>query len=115
VNLATGAQLADGPRLDPVVRVALRELTARVNTNDLVNQEDVAAAVRTLEVLRDGGNPVDPAVAEAWALTAGWSAFAAARLREFAEKVRVGRRFRLKDSSGPRREDLERWRRHGSP
>jgi hypothetical protein len=108
-DLTTGGRIDDAPALDPVVALALRELSVRVNTNDLVSQEDVAAAVRTLEVLRDGG----PASIEAWALADGWSAFAAARLREFAEKVRTGRRFRLKDASGPRRSHLERWGEHG--
>jgi hypothetical protein len=109
-DLTTGGRLDDAPAIVPLVAVALGELNSWVNTNHLVNQEDVAAAVRTLEVLRDGGYPVNPASAEAWALTEDWSPFAAARLRELAEKVRTGHRFRLKDSSGPRRSDLERWR-----
>lgn len=98
---------------NPVVRAALRDLGIVVNKNHLVNYEDRAMAVRVLQLLYREGERFTPAEMHAGALADGWSSRAAARLSEIAEGVVAGRTFRLKSSSGPRPDALQRWRDRG--
>jgi hypothetical protein len=95
---------------NPVVREAMRTLSAFVNKAHLLNYEDRAMAVRVLKVLQRNREAFQPEELHAWALADGWSADAAGRLRDLADGVAAGRRFQLKSSVRPRPDAIRRWR-----
>jgi hypothetical protein len=101
IDLLGQAEPAPKPTItDPVVAVAMESVSRFINTNnELAQQEDKAAAVDALQKLHRAGYPIDPVELEVWALADGWGGRGAARLREFAEKIREGRSLRIQGFS----------------
>lgn len=100
VDLTTGAAFgtADDLALHPVVTVAMQRLGESVNhANALTTSYDRDAAIVTLQRLHAAGYPLDPDRLYAWALSNGFHARGADRLKDFATKVRAGHRFRIQD------------------
>jgi hypothetical protein len=107
-NAIPGAQPA---QLDPVVRVGLAQLTARVNhANNLAGALDRRDAVAVLRVLHAANYPLPAEDVYAWALAHGWPARGAERLREMAAKIDAGRSLQLKGPWPFTPDILERWR-----
>ncbi|MBF4163548.1 hypothetical protein [Nocardioides acrostichi] len=97
--------------LNPVVTVAMEEMTRTINlNNELTTAEEKAYFVRTLQVLRDGGYDLDVTQLSTWAVAHGWGAEVLPRFRELAEGVRSRRQFRLQDPWGPSADALARWK-----
>jgi hypothetical protein len=97
---------------DPVVEIALRDLSLQVNRNTgVVAPEDREAAIRTLRLLHDGGHRVDPREVFTFAIANRWYGDGAVGLRELAEGVLQGRRFSLRGHYHMAPEALESWRR----
>jgi hypothetical protein len=95
---------------DPVVRVAIDEAERFVNHNNaLVQYEDKAYLIRTLQELVRGGHRFDLDEVAAYAMATGWTAAEVARIREYGSRVLEGRSFRLRDRSGPSRGACKRW------
>ena len=88
---------------DPVVRVALDQASRTINHNNgLVQAEDKAYVVLTLQELLRGGHPFDLDEIVAYAMALGWTGDEVTRLREYGQRVLAGRRFRLQSEYGPR-------------
>jgi hypothetical protein len=111
IDLADREAVPVAPTIaDPITAEAMRELASFVNTDYLVNVEDVAYAVRTLQVLHDAGHRLDAVELEAWALASGWDPDAARLLVEYIKGVLSGHRYRLRETVGPTRDALRHWR-----
>jgi hypothetical protein len=81
---------------DPVAEVAFDHLTRSITLHTGLNSLFAKGhAVQTIELLRNGGHHFDTAALEAWAIAHGWRAEDAADLREVAEKIAEGRRYRV--------------------
>ncbi|MBB4910552.1 hypothetical protein [Actinophytocola algeriensis] len=99
-------------QLDPVVEVAMRDLSARVNHgNGLVGIHDKRDAVETLQVLHRAGYRFDVETLCTWALANGFSGREVERLREYAEGVQQGKRFQLRAGRVLRPDIIEIWKR----
>lgn len=78
--------------IDPVVRVALRDLGRRMNhSNQLHGSMDHADAISWFRTLAKAGYPIDPEALHAYALLDGWPGGGADRLKELATKVAAGK------------------------
>jgi hypothetical protein len=98
-HLATGEAICnpDQQLLTPVVEVAMRHLELHVNhANGLVSSYDRDSAIVTLQHLHAAGYSYDANKLFAWALGHGFGHDEAGRLKEYAEKVQQGHRFRLR-------------------
>jgi hypothetical protein len=84
-----------GPRLPPLVTIGLEDMARGANkVNGFIGYEK-ELAVRVLRALwNEAREPLDPDEIEIWAATNGWTIKQASGLREIAEGVREGRRFR---------------------
>ncbi len=113
INLETGARLGKSPEdiiIDPVVRIALDEAERFVNhNNQLVQYDDKAYLVRTLQELARGGHRLDLDAISTYALATGWSAEEVARIREHGLRVLDGRGFRLQSPVGPKAGACRQW------
>lgn len=113
INLETGARLGKPPEdilIDPVVRVALDAAERFVNHNNrLVQYDDKAYVVRTMEELVRGGHALDLDAIAAYALATGWSAEEVARIREYGQRILDGRSFRLQSPVGPKAGACRHW------
>ena len=111
VDLLGIEEVAPEPTIeDPVVLVAMESVNRFVNVNNnLAQPEDKAAAVDALQKLDRAGHILNPAELEVWALANGWEPRGAARLREYAEKIRNGRSLRFYGFSW-KPEAAELWR-----
>lgn len=100
-----------GGGLDPVVVAAMTDVCTTVNHNNaLVQTEDKAYAVLTLQLLVRSGIRFDVDELCAWALGNGFTAAEVKHLRQYAQQVLQGRSFRLGSAYGPTSRSLERWR-----
>jgi hypothetical protein len=82
--------------LPPVVETAMRFLTDHVNhANGLVSSYDRDAAILTLQRLHAAGYSLDVNRLYTWSLANGFTHSEAGRLKDIAEKVERGHRFRL--------------------
>lgn len=80
---------------DPVVRVALTQLTHMVNlSTGLVNPRDRGHAIDVLRALRQGRRQLMPDDAYAFAIQNGWRVDAARELRQLVTGVAAGKRYR---------------------
>jgi hypothetical protein len=80
---------------DPVVRVALKQLTNMVNlSTGLVNPRDRGHAIDVLRALATGRRKVAPDDAYAFAIQNGWRVDAAKELRQLVIGVAAGKRYR---------------------
>lgn len=96
--------------LDPVVVVALTQLTGMVNhANNLAGALDHRDAVAVLKLLHTGGYTLPHEAVYEWALAHGWPARGAERLREMAEKIDAGRVVQMKGTSPLSSDTLTRW------
>lgn len=113
VNLETGARLGKAPDeivIDPVVRIALDAAERFVNhNNQLVQYDDKAYLVRTLQELVRGGHRLDLDAIGSYALATGWSAEEVKRIREYGQRILDGRSFRLQSSVGPKAGASRSW------
>jgi hypothetical protein len=107
-----------GPRVSPLVQVALDHLAFLCNQNNgFYGEPEKRWAVDTLRALwEDAQEPLDPREIEVWAATHGWSVKHAKTLREIVEGVRYGKQFRgvggraiRRDREGERKM-VARWR-----
>jgi hypothetical protein len=96
---------------DPVVVRGIDSLTMLVNQNNhLASTFDRNLAVAVLLTLHDGGHRLDPEGIYAHALSSGWPADGADRLKELAERVAAGKRPRIYGNWPLQRDLLQRWR-----
>ena len=105
----------DVPELDPVVDLAMRDLTSFVyrrrriynlriekREKSLKDSGARAAAIHTFKHLRHGGHHFDPADIQSWALAHRWTAADAAELGDYAAGVLAGNRYHTDpDPLGP--------------
>lgn len=97
--------------LDPVVVVGLTHLTRMVNHgNNLVGAYDHRDAVAVLRTLHKAHYALPAEEVYAWALSAGWPARGALRLRDMAAKIDAGRTVQMKGASPLRSDMLSLWR-----
>jgi hypothetical protein len=103
--------------IDPVVRVALRDLGQRVNhSNQLHGSMDHADAMSWFRTLTKAGYQIDPEALHAYALVDGWPGGGADRLKELATKVAAGKSLQgwNTDRWGGKAA-VERWRETARP
>lgn len=112
-DLKSGATLGKQPAeiiSDPVVRIALDEAEGFVNHNNaLVQEEDKAYLVRTLQELVRSGHRLDLDEIAAYAMATGWTGEEVKRIREYGQRVLENRTFRFRSSIGPQRGTCRRW------
>jgi hypothetical protein len=78
-----------------VVDAALASLSALINPSTRLGEPDYKSmAIDMFRVLRENGERWDPGNVRAWALRHGWTPLHADQLREVAQGVLEGRRFR---------------------
>ena len=107
---STGPGSAD-LHLDPVVQAALRDVSEVVNHNNgLVQQEDKAYAIRTLQLLHGAGYMLSASAVCAWASANGFSGSEVTQLGKYIKRINEGHGFRLRDTMGPSADALDRWR-----
>lgn len=95
---------------DPVVRVALDHAERFVNHNNaLVQAEDKAYLVRTLQELVRSGHFFDIEEIAAYAMATGWTGREVERIREYGGRVLRGQGFRLRSSIGPKPGSSRHW------
>jgi hypothetical protein len=113
VDLESGTRLGRDPKetiSDPVVRIAIDQAASFVNHNNaLVQSEDKAYFVRTLEELVAGGHPFDLEELVAYAMATGWTGEEIKRMREYGARVLSGKRFRHSSAVGPKRGAIRHW------
>jgi hypothetical protein len=115
-ELRQGFELVEptaGPRLTALTVAGLSNLADTCNqVNGFVTEYEKTAAVRTFLALREANEPFPPAEVEVWAAEHGWSKKQAADLRELAERVIEGRRFRpaIRLDPGQGRRMIDYWR-----
>jgi len=111
-DLVTGQPVPGEVQLDPVVAVAMQQLSQMVNhANGLVQTEDKELAIQTLQGLFRAGYRFDVDDLVAFALANGFTGSEAERLRDYATKVVAGHRFRPKMGSILRDDIVEQWER----
>jgi hypothetical protein len=113
VDLDSGDELGRDPNeiiSDPVVRIAIDYASTFVNHNNaLVQYDDKAYFIRTLEELVAGGHPFHLDEVVTYAMATGWTGEEIERIREYGQAVLAGRGFRHKSTVGPKRGDVRRW------
>lgn len=96
--------------LDPVVEIAMEHASASINHNNaLVQAEDKACVVLTLQELVRAGFRYDVESLCAWAMAHGWTGTEVSNLRDYATRVLDGRSFRLGSTYGPQRGASAHW------
>jgi hypothetical protein len=112
-DLISGRMLGRAPEMivgDPVIRIALDQAERWVNHNNaLVQAEDKAYLVRTLQELVRGGHVFDLDQMAAYAMATGWTGEEVKRIREYGQRVLDGRGVRLASSIGPQPGACARW------
>jgi hypothetical protein len=120
--LERGWRVADtprfGPRLSPLVRVALEGLAQRASKHKgFIGAPERTLAIRYLRaLLNEAGQAFDPEEVEVWAATHGWAAKGAKDLGKLAEGVLEGRQFRdwdrraIGENPEQERQMVEYWR-----
>jgi hypothetical protein len=84
-----------GPRLSPLVQVALDDMADTANkVNGFTGYEKDLAVVVLRALWDEAQEGFDPVEVEVWAATHGWGLKQAKDLRELADGVRHGTRFR---------------------
>jgi hypothetical protein len=113
LDLATGKALGTPPEDiigDPVVQVALDHAKHFVNHNNaLIQAEDKAYLVRTLQELVRGGHRFDLDEVAAYAMATGWTGQEVKRIQEYGRRVLDQGSFRLASANGPKPGDCKRW------
>ena len=113
LDLASGAALGTRSEhiiSDPVVRIALDHAERFVNHNNaLVQAEDKAYLVRTLQELVRCGHRFDLDKVATYAMATGWSGEEVKRIQEYGRRVLDGRSFRLVSTIGPKPGDCKHW------
>lgn len=95
---------------DPIVRVAVQDLTRSINLgNRLYQPEDHDLAVLTLHLLHQHGHALDPDELYRWAIANGWPDEGAENLRKLIREVLDGRRHRVR-TRAPLKDDAYRYR-----
>lgn len=95
---------------DPVVRIALDHASDAINHNNaLVQTEDKAYVVLTLQELVRGGHGFDIDEVVTYAMATGWTGEEVKRLEDYGKRVLSGRRFQLRSQYGPGPGSCARW------
>jgi len=80
---------------DPVVEIAMTDVTTRVNlSTGLSHPDDRSAAIQALQILKRNGHHFQPDEIRAWAMANGWKADHARQLGEYAAGVLAGKAYR---------------------
>jgi hypothetical protein len=80
---------------DPVVKIALTDLTTRVNlSTGLHHPDDRSAAIQALQILKRNRHQFQPDEIRIWAMANGWKADHARELSEYATGVLAGKAYR---------------------
>lgn len=111
-ELGTAPQARQSPLVsNPVVRQALKSLTAVVNVSTgILHPMDRATAIQTFEILRDGDEMFTPTEVKAWLIAkGGMKATDAQEVAEVAQKVLEYRKLR-KGKPVWEKNILEMWR-----
>jgi hypothetical protein len=113
LDLTSGESLGKHPEAiikDPVVRLALDYAEGFVNHNNaLVQDEDKAYLVRTLEELVRGGHVFDLDELAAYAMATGWTGEEVKRIKEYGRRILDGGSFRFRTSIGPKPGACKQW------
>jgi hypothetical protein len=95
---------------DPVVRIAIDHASHAINHNNaLVQAEDKAYVILTLQELVRGGHRFDIDELVSYAMATGWTGEEVKRLEDYGNRVLSGRRFRLRSQYGPGPGSCGRW------
>jgi hypothetical protein len=112
-DLLSGQKLGkrrEGIVSDRVVRIALDHAANFINHNNaLVQAEDKAYFVRTLQELVRGGHVYDLDEIATYAMATGWTGLEIKRIKEYGRRVLDEKSFRLEAGIGPRPGDCKRW------
>lgn len=96
--------------LSPVVETEMRHLEMHVNhAHGLASSHDRDLAIVTLQRLHEAGHSFDVNKLYTWALAHGFGQEEALRLKDYAEKVQQGHRFRLRYGDVYRRDIVAVW------
>jgi len=112
VDLETRRPLGRQPEemVNPVVRIAFAHAERFVNHNNLLVQtEDKAYVVRTMQELVRAGYGLDLDAIAMLAVATGWSSEETKRIREYGRQILDGHSFRLQSSVGPKPGDCKYW------
>ncbi|MEV0287953.1 hypothetical protein AB0H36_27885 [Kribbella sp. NPDC050820] len=110
-RLGPAPAAAARPDLDPVVVQGLTALTGMVNhANNLAGSLDRRDAVAVLRALKRAGYRLPPDDVLGWAMSHGWPARGAERLRELAAAFEAGRRPQMKGPNPLRADIIATWR-----
>lgn len=117
-DLMTGVQAGLAPSQlisDPVVRIALDRASLIVNHNNgLVQSDDRAWVIQTLQELQRGGHRFTVDEIGTYAMATGWSGGEVKLIREFAKGVIDGKRYQVKGSYGPGPGACQEWEREAA-
>lgn len=96
VDLLGGQPVPEPPTIDdPVVREAMRSLTAGVNlSTGLGHPRDRSSAIEAFRILHRNEHRFESEEIQTWAMANGWDAEAARELGEYAAGVQAGKRYR---------------------
>jgi hypothetical protein len=95
---------------NPVVKAAMQSLTDRVNLSAaLSHPSDRSAAVWLFKLLKQAGEPFEPAEIRAWAASHHWRPQDAKEIAEIAQKILDGRRVQA-GQRGWANDIVKQWR-----
>lgn len=81
--------------LDPKLERALSTLTGMINmSSGLTHSSDRESAIQLLQILHKNGIQLNPEIMKTWALQNGWTSDGANQLKDIAQRILEGRRFR---------------------
>jgi len=96
---------------NPVVEEALKTLTKRVNlSTGLSHPSDRDAAIELFRILLKNNELFDPVAIRAWAIRNGWTSEGADELKDIAEGVLKGKRYRVSPYSSWAKDIIEQLR-----
>jgi hypothetical protein len=112
-NLLSGEKVISSPASligDPVVRLALDNASLIVNHNNgLVQSVDKTWAIRTLQILLQGGHTFTADEIGTYAMATGWTGGEVKLLREYAQGVLDGKGYKVSSGYGPRPGACQSW------
>ncbi len=104
-NLLSGETVISSPASligDPVVRLAVDHASSFVNHNNgLVQSDDKTWAIRTLQMLLQGGHTFTADEIGTYAMATGWTGREVKLLREYAQGVLDGKGYKVRSGYGP--------------
>ena len=81
--------------IEPKIERALTALTTVINmSTGLTHSSDRESAIQLLQILHKNGIQLNPEIMKTWALQNGWTSDGANQLKDIAQRILEGRRFR---------------------